>query len=495
MQFGRRSGVFLHASSLPGPHGVGDLGDGARKFLDFLARAGQRYWQFCPLGPTVGVHGESPYQSFSAFAGNPIFISLERLRDDGWLTDDKLESAPEFDPREAEYERARAYKEPLLWTAFERFEAEASEAERAAFETFREREAWLDDYALFVALKEREGGAPWPEWPAGVRDREPDALASAREELAEAVRYREFRQFVFDEQWRALRAYADERGIEFVGDVPIYVGLDSADVWASPEVFQLDEAGRPTAVAGVPPNAGDAGQRWGNPLYDWETLRERGYDWWLARFERLFDLADAARLDHFQGFDRYWAIPADADDPAAGEWREGPGAALFEAIRAELGDIPFVAEDLGLMAESTVALRRSFGIPGMRVPVYADWCREGDGYQPMHYPEDAAAYSSTHDSDTVVGHYESLPEPQRDCLRYNLGVDGSEIHWSMIDAVWGSEATLAFTTLPDLLGLGSEARFNTPGTTEGNWRWRVTEDQLTDDIAERLRELTDIHVR
>lgn len=495
MRFGRRSGVFLHASSLPGPHGVGDLGDGARTFLDFLARAGQRYWQFCPLGPTTGVHGESPYQSFSAFAGNPIFISLERLRDDGWLTDDELEPAPEFDPRAAEYEGARAYKEPLLQTAFERFEAEASESERASLEAFREREPWLEDYALFVALKEREGGAPWPEWPAGVRDREPDALASAREELDEAVRYREFRQFVFDEQWRALRAYADERGVEFVGDVPIYVGLDSADVWASPEAFLLDESGRPTAVAGVPPNAGDAGQRWGNPLYDWETLRERGYDWWLARFERLFDLADAARLDHFQAFDRYWAIPAEADDPAAGEWREGPGAAFFEAVREELGELPFIAEDLGLMAESTTSLRRRFDIPGMRVPVYADWCREGDRYQPMHYPEDAAAYSSTHDSDTVVGHYEGLSEPQRDCLRYNLGVDGSEIHWSMIDAVWGSEATLAFATVPDLLGLGSEARFNTPGTTEGNWRWRVTADQLTDDVAERLRELTEIHVR
>lgn len=496
MRFDRQSGVFLHVTSLPGPHGVGDLGAGARAFVDYLAEADQSLWQFCPLGPTSGAHGDSPYQSYSAFAGNPLLVSLERLRERGWLADEDIEPVPDFDPNRTEYDSVREYKLPLLRTARDRFEADASADERAAFDEFRERASeWLDGYALFMALKREFDREPWTNWPTEVKTRDEAALERYRDDLGEEIRFREFCQFVFDRQWHDLAEYAHERGVELVGDLPIYVALDSADVWAVPEAFQLDERNEPTVVAGVPPNAGDAGQRWGNPLYDWKTLREDGYGWWLARLRRLFDLVDVTRVDHFKGFDAYWAIPADADEPAAGEWRDAPGIDFFETVEAELGDLPFVVEDLGFPDPSLVELRERFEFPGMRVPHYANWCEAGNEHQPMHYPENAVGYTSTHDTNTLVGYYRALPDDQRDCLHYNLGVDGSEIHWSVVDAVWASNAVLAFTTMQDLLGLDEEARFNTPGTGAGNWGWRVTGDGLDEDVAARLRELTDLHIR
>ena len=496
MRFDRQSGVFLHVTSLPGPHGIGDLGDGARAFVDFLADARQSLWQFCPLGPTSSAHGNSPYQSFSAFAGNPFLISLDRLRDAGHLTEDDLEPVPDFDARETEYDRVESYKMERLRAAFERFEADADDDEREALDDFRDREAgWLDGYVLFMALKREFDGRLWTEWPDEVKTRDPDALDRYRDELADEVRFREFCQFVFDRQWRDLKGYAEDAGVRLVGDLPIYVALDSADVWADPEAFQLDDANDPEVVAGVPPNMGDSGQRWGNPLYDWGHLADSGYDWWMRRFSRLFDLVDVLRLDHFKGFDAYWAIPADADDPAAGEWRSGPREAFFETVREEFGRLPFLVEDLGFLDEGVTSLRDHYEFPGMRVPHYADWCRQGDMYQPMHFPENAVAYTSTHDTDTAVGYHESMADDQRDCMHYNLSVDGSEIHWSLIDAVWNSNAALAVTTMQDLLGLGSEARFNTPGTAAGNWRWRVTRDGLDGDVADRLAGLTDMHVR
>jgi len=501
MRFDRRAGVFCHLTSLPGPHGIGDLGSGARAFVDWLAAAEQSYWQFCPIGPTASVHGDSPYQSYSAFAGSPLLISLDRLVDHGYLGEGDLRvpeggaGDPDFPEGHVDYDRVRAYKTDRLRTAAERFYATADGDARAAVEAFREREsAWLDDYALFRSLRTRYNGA-WTEWPESVRARDPDALATHREELAEEIRYREFVQFVFDRQWRALAEYAAERGVEFVGDLPIYVALDSADVWASPEAFDLTPEHEPAAVAGVPPNPGDDGQRWGNPVYDWGTLRETGYEWWLDRLDRLLDLVDVARIDHFKGFDEYWAIPAGTDDPAAGEWREAPGHDFFETVEAELGTLPFVVEDLGFIDQGLVDLRDRFGFPSMRVPHYADWCREGDMYQPMHYPEASVGYTSTHDTNTLVGYYGSLPEHQQDCLHYNIGADGSDINWSMIEAVWRSDAVLAFTTVQDVLGLGGEARFNRPGTATGNWTWRCPEDAFRGDDAQRLARVTDEHVR
>lgn len=499
MRFDRSDGVFCHVTSLPGAHGIGDLGDGAEAFLSFLGDAEVDHWQICPLGPTMDSAGESPYQSPSAFAGNPLLIDLNGLVADGWLDDDDLEPVPDFPKDRVDYDAVREYKLPLLRTAFERFDA-ADPAGRGAggdagIDAFREREPWLSDYALFRATSAARSEGTWAEWPEPLRTREPEALAAARERHAEAIRFREFVQWTFDRQWRDLREVAADEGVAIVGDVPIYVALDSADVWANPEAFRLDEENRPTAVAGVPPNPGDDGQRWGNPLYDWDRLAQRDYDWWMARFRRLFDLADVARLDHFLGFVKYWAIPADGD-PADGEWREGPGRDLFEAVEREFGQAPFIAEDLGFGEPAMDELMAEFGFPGMRVPQYADWCAEGDQYQPMHYPEGVVGYTSTHDTDTWVGYFEDLPERQRDCFRYNVGADGDRaVEWEIIDEVWSSEAVLAMTTMQDLLGLDSGARFNEPGTPEGNWQWRVRREALSDDIADRLWELGGRHIR
>jgi len=495
MDFDRQSGVFLHLTSLPGPHGIGDLGDGAREFLSFLQQAEQACWQFCPLGPTSSAHGNSPYQSFSAFAGNPLLISLDRLVDDGWLTDEDLQPVPDFDEHSVDYEAVGDYKRNQLRTAHEQFRETATDDDYAALDEFRDEESWVDDYALFRALKQKHDGVAWVDWPEPIRTRDPDALSEAREELSEEIEYQTLIQYWFDKQWQAFKADAEEKGIKLVGDVPIYVGLDSADVWSSPEAFQLDDQNRPTAVAGVPPNAGDSGQKWGNPLYDWETLADNDYDWWGRRLGRLFEQVDITRLDHFQGFLEYWAIPTEADSAAEGEWRDGPGAAFFEAIEAQLGELPFIAEDLGFPDAELQALMDRFDFPGMRVPQYADWCQGGNEHQPMNYPKNSVGYTSTHDTDTFDGYYQTLSERQRDGLQYNLGVDGSEINWSMIEAVWRSDAVLAFTTMQDLLGLDSHARFNTPGTLDGNWTWRVTSEGLDERIAKKLGTMTAIEIR
>lgn len=494
MRFDRQSGVLLHVSALPGPHGIGDLGAGARAFVDFLEHAEQSLWQVCPLGPTSPVHGNSPYQSFSAFAGNPLFVDLRGLVEAGWLTDEEIQPTEPFPQDRVDYERVSEFKTERLRTAYERFEA--AEDQPDGFDAFREREAhWLQDYTLFRALKTAHDGAAWTEWPADHRDRDPAALERVSEDRCDEIRYHAFVQWVFDRQWRDLVDYAHDNGVRLLGDLPIYVGADSADVWANPERFQLRDDGTPAAVAGVPPNPGDDGQRWGNPVYDWERLREAGYDWWLDRLNRTFDLVDIARLDHFKGFHEYWAIPADAAEPAAGEWRPGPGGDFFETVRDELGELPFVAEDLGFLDPGVTGLRDEFDLPGMRVAQYADWCEAGHMYQPMHFPGNTVGYTSTHDTDTVVGYYRDLSDRQRDCMQYNLGTDGDEIHWDLIEAVWNSDAGIAMTAMQDLLGLGSEARFNEPGTTHGNWTWRVTDEELDPDVSERLWEVTDRTLR
>lgn len=488
MNYERSSGVFCHLASLPGAHGIGDLGEGARAFCSFLDAADQTYWQFCPVGPTTAGHGHSPYSSPSTFAGNPLFVALDDLRERGWLTDDETTAPPEADPEDVNYDAVAAFKRDRLRTAAGRFDPGA----HPEFAAFREREAgWLDDYALYAALKDEHDGAPWAEWPDPLRERDPDALDDARARLADDVRYHAFVQWRFDAQWRELRGYAAERGIDLVGDVPMYVALDSADVWANRDAFAVDDGGNPAVVAGVPPNPGDDGQRWGMPVYDWDALGASGYDWWLDRLERLFDLVDVARLDHFKAFDAYWAIPADSADPADGEWRPGPGPAFFDAARERLGDLPFLVEDLGFLDDGMLSLRDRYDLPGMRVPEYADWCADHHRYKPADYPRDCVAYTSTHDTDTAVGYYRSLGETQRDCLHYALGTDGADVAWDLLRAVWDSPAVLAMTTVPDLLGRGSDARLNTPGTTEGNWRWRVTHDELDEDLAERLAAVTE----
>jgi len=496
----RTSGVFLHLTALPGPHGIGDLGAGSRAFLDFLSRANQSCWQFCPVGPTSGAYGHSPYGSDSAFAGNPLLIDLRDLAARGYLTDSQLEGPAEADPSTVAYDAVTAFKRDRLRDAYRRFDTEAEQTARESFARFRARESnWLTDYTMFAALKTANDGAAWTDWPEDLAGRDPDALAAARETHSETIAYHAFVQWVFDEQWRALRSAAADRGIDLVGDLPIYVAPDSADLWANPEAFELDGDGTPSVVAGVPPNPDDEGQRWGNPVYDWEHLRATEYRWWVDRIERLLSLVDFARIDHFKGFDQFWAIPADAEDPAAGEWRDAPGGELFDAVANALDHdptgLPVIAEDLGFLDAGVIELRDRFDIPGMRVPQYADWCSEGNRDKPVNYPSDCVAYTATHDTDTVVGYYHDLPDRQRDCLHYALATDGTAVHWDLIEAVFDSDATLAMTTVPDLLGLGTDARFNTPGTTDDNWQWRVTEAQLDTDVADRLAGITTATLR
>jgi 4-alpha-glucanotransferase len=423
-------------------------------------------------------------------------IDLRDLADRDLLSAADLDPARAFPADQVAYDRVAPFKRERLRRAFETFQATATPAQREALEAFREREsAWLEDYALFRALRRSFDRQAWTDWPEPIRTREPDALARRREEHAGEIRYRVFCQWCFDEQWRALRAAADERGIGIVGDLPIYVAQDSADVWANPAAFDLTPECQPAAVAGVPPNPGDDGQRWGNPVYDWEHLAGTDYEWWVRRVRRLLDLVDVARIDHFKGFESYWAIPGDATDPADGEWRDGPGAALFERLASELGSLPFLVEDLGFLDPELAALRDRFDLPGMRVVQYADWCAEEHRHKPVQYPPSAVAYTGTHDTDTVVGYYRDLDDEQRECLHYALATDGEDVHWDLLEAVYNSSANVAMTTVPDVLGLGSEARFNTPGTTEGNWAWRARRDQLEGEWVDRLGTVTETVLR
>ncbi|MFC6865217.1 4-alpha-glucanotransferase [Halomicroarcula sp. GCM10025817] len=500
MTFDRSSGVFLHLTALPGPDGVGTLGAPAHDFVDALAAADQSLWQFCPLGPTAGGFGNSPYQAYSAFAGNPLLVDLEALRAAGWLTDADLADRPDFDEHWVEYDRVNAYKTDRLRRAFERFRTTATDDDRAALDAFAAANAaWLDDYALFRALQTAFDDDGWTSWPAAVRERDPDTLSRYRDDLADEIELRVFCQFCFDRQWRALHEHANERGVSLVGDMPIYMGLDSADVWANPDLFDLDEANEPAAVAGMPtnPDGHGEGQRWGNPLYDWDAMRAEDYAWWVRRFESLLDRVDVVRVDHFKGYEQYWAIPAGTANPADGEWRDGPGEALFEAVEAALGDLPLVVEDLGGVTPELRAFRKRLGLPGMKVALYADWCAEDHEYLPHRYPEDSVAYTSTHDTTTVVGWYEDVAsDRQRDCLQFALDTDGSAVHWDVIEAVWATDSVFAIAPFQDLLGLGGETRFNTPGTADGNWTWRLTRSGLADDaVWTRLSDMTEAHRR
>jgi 4-alpha-glucanotransferase len=488
----RRSGLLLHVTALPGPDGIGTFGEGARAFVDFLADCGGSVWQVCPLGPTEGVHGHSPYSSPSAFAGNPLLVALNPLVEAGWLDAGALDARPVGDRHRVRFDAVREFKRARLEAAFEGFQETATDAEREAFEAFRERETdWLADYTLYVALKAEFDGDPWTEWPASLRDREAEPLAAARERHAATLDYHAFVQWLFDRQWRALHDYAAKRGVEVVGDMPLYVAADGADVWANRDTFDVGSDGHPAAVAGVPPDMDDSGQRWGNPLYDWDHLRETGFAWWRRRFDRMYDLFDVVRLDHFKGFEQFWAIPADADSPTEGEWHEAAGHDLFAAVREDQGGLPAIAEDLGHVTEGMEDLRTGFDLPGMRVPQYADWCAEHHMYKPRDYPADVVAYTGSHDTDTVVGWYDGLDERQRECLHYALETDGSDVHWSMLEAVWRSDARLAVAPVQDLLGLDSHARFNTPGTTDGNWDWRVNREALEDGLAAEVSDLTE----
>ena len=496
----RRSGIVLHLTSLPGSHGQGDLGDEARRFVDWLAACGQSLWQVLPVNP-VGP-GHSPYQCPSAFAGSPGLLALAPLVRAGWLPASALDAAPPFNAAGADYELALPWRWQRLQQAAAGFFARGTAAERGRFEAWCAAEqAWLDEWCLFAALKDAHHGQPWWAWGGPLARRDAGALAAARSAHAEAMRVHAFVQWQFDEQLRALREYAQSRGVFLMGDVPIFVAHDSADVWSRPELYFMDERHQLTVVAGVPPDGfGPDGQRWGNPLYRWDRMAKDGYAWWVARLKRALAQADLVRVDHFRGFAGYWEVPATCPTAREGRWAPGPGPALFEAFRAALGhDLPVVAEDLGTITPDVVALRDDFGLPGMRIvqEAFNGW---GDGsaaaqaqhpFLPHHHVPHALAYSSTHDSDTACGWWAGArPEVRAFAAEYLACNDAARIHWALIRATSQSVARLALFPLQDVLGLDSGHRMNRPGTADGNWRWRFTWPMLEPQAATWLARIT-----
>lgn len=487
----RRCGILCHPTCLPGPYGIGDLGQAAYQFVDFLASAGQTAWQILPLGPTG--YGDSPYQPFSAFAGNPLLIDPRQLAEDGLLSEDDLTPPSSIAEDRVHYGEVIGFKQAVLRCAH-RGLGSASDALRHEFAAFRHAEqAWLDDYGLFMALKQRQNWASWVEWPRDLVQRQPEALAYWQRELGHEIEYHALAQFLFERQWQRLHHYAQRQGVQIIGDLPIFVGHDSADVWANQQLFQLDEAGQPTVVAGVPPDYfSPTGQRWGNPLYRWEMLAQSGYDWWVQRLERALAQVDLVRIDHFRGLVAYWQVPGDEPTAINGTWVPGPGRAFFDAMRAALGDLPIIAEDLGLITEDVTALRQELGLPGMTVLQFAFAGPTTNPHLPYNHERVSVVYTGTHDNDTTAGWYASLPEKERHRVRVYTGSDGSEIHWRLICLAMTSVSDMAIYPLQDVLGLGSEARMNYPGQAQANWAWRYTPDALRPELADALAELARI---
>lgn len=498
MRFPRSGGVLVHPTSFPSPYGIGDLGNGAREFVDFLVRAKQSIWQILPLGPTG--YGDSPYQSFSAFAGNPLLISPDLLVRDGYMPADLLVDIPAFPTNRVDFGWAIQYKQRLLKLAFLNFDSSAKGKQKAAFDQFCQENAdWLDDYALFMALKEhhkdRDGGV-WNTWPEQIAK---GILTTKREwakRLEPELRFHKFNQHVFFEQWLALKAYANDNGIRIIGDVPIFVALDSADVWANPDLFFLDDAGAPTFIAGVPPDYfSQTGQRWGNPLYRWDVLAQNAYSWWVKRLRMAFTQVDIARIDHFRGFEAYWEIPATEPTAEIGQWVKGPDAAFFESMQEQLGHLSIIAEDLGVITPEVEELRDHFEFPGMKILQFAFGGERKSSFLPHNFGRNCVVYSGTHDNETTLGWYRNASRDEQDHVRRYLARDGTDIAWDLIRLAYASVADTAVIPLQDLMSLGNEARMNFPGKTGGWWTWRYSSEMLTDFIADRLGEITEIFGR
>jgi 4-alpha-glucanotransferase len=507
MIFPRCSGILLHVTSLPGPHGIGDLGATAHRFVDFLAESGQTIWQVLPVSPTG--YGDSPYQCFSAFAGNPLLIDLIKLQEQGRLEAGNLSGVSRPPKDYVDYAKVIDLKQALLRKAARHFFFNSSEADSHSFTAFCKDNAWwLDDYALFMAGKDFHQGVVWTEWNSGLAHRDPSALSHWRKKLSAEIEVNKFAQFEFFRQWEELKSRCQRHGIRIMGDIPIYVAHDSADVWAHREMFQLNEDGRPTVVAGVPPDYFSAtGQLWGNPIYRWDVLARSGYRWWVDRFRASLKLFDMVRLDHFRGFEAYWEVPADATTAIGGKWVKGPGRELFEVLQTELKELPVVAENLGVITPEVESLRQEFGFPGMSLLQFAFGNDpQGPSFRPHNYTRELAAYTGGHDNDTTVGWWTSTGVgestrsaedicKEREFTKAYLGFENEPIHWVFIRAVMASVAAIAIVPLQDVLGLGSEARMNLPGTVIGNWKWRYRENALTGEIKTKLRQLTRIYDR
>jgi 4-alpha-glucanotransferase len=490
----RGSGILLHPTSLPGPDGIGDLGEGAFRFVDWLARGQQRYWQVMPMVPTG--YGDSPYAALSAFAGNPLLISLDILIGDGLLDPHAFRITP-FSEERVNYNGARAQKDKALRAAFERFRERPPEPLAKEFADFVSGEAWwLKDYCIFTAIKQEQSGASWVEWPRELKFREPAAIAAAKKRLADEIQYQKFCQWLFRRQWYALRVYANDRGIQIIGDIPIFVALDSADVWANPDLFRLDVERNPVAVAGVPPDYfSKDGQLWGNPLYDWDAIHASQYRWWIDRFKALLAIVDIVRIDHFRGFAANWSVPAEEPTAANGWWDRGPGRALFDAVRSSLGTVPIIVEDLGLITSDVVALRKELGLPGMAVLQFAFDGDPRNVYLPHNVDRHSVLYTGTHDNQTTVGWFKSAPDAVRDQVLTYLGRDGNDIAWDFIRLTLTSQSLISIFPMQDVLRLGDEGRMNTPGRADGNWSWRMRWTELEPGLADGLSRLSHLTAR
>ena len=476
---------------------MGDMGIEAYRFIDFLVESDQQYWQVLPLGPTG--YGNSPYSCYSAMAGNPLLINPELLRDDKLLADEDFANLPEFPLDYVDFERAIALKVPLLKKACENFKANASPVKQKEFSAFCEsKENWLEDYALFMALKDNFGGVSWNNWEPEIARREPESLEKWRQQLNAEIYYYKYVQFEFFRQWTELKRYANLRDIKIIGDIPIYVAHDSADVWSHREIFCLDEAsGEPALMAGVPPDYfSSTGQLWGNPVYNWEKLQANNFEWWVERFEAIFAYVDVTRIDHFRGFEAYWAVKRGQETAMYGEWIKAPGTALLDLINQKFGDLPIIAEDLGVITPEVVALRDRYEFPGMKILQFAFGAGPGDPFLPFNYDRNCVVYTGTHDNDTTVGWFNQLQNYERDeVLRYLGCIDPQGIHWSLIRMGWMSIANMAIVPYQDLLGLDTDARMNFPGKPEGNWGWRYRSEALNREVGDRLKTMTYISGR
>ena len=495
--FERSSGILFHPTSLPGKYGIGTLGKEAYAFIDFLKKSRQKLWQIFPLGPTG--YGDSPYQSFSSFAGNPYLIDFDLLIEAHLLSEEDLRDVFFGDNEEyIDYGAVYNQKYPLLRKAYENFKSSDNHEMRENLEHFkRENASWLNDYSLYISLKNHFNGLPWNEWAHDIKNREHGAMEHYRNELADDIEYHNFIQFLFFKQWGDVKRYANENGIKIIGDIPIFVAADSSDAWANPEIFLFDEERKPVKVAGVPPDYFSAtGQLWGNPLYNWQKLKETNYSWWVERVRANLSTCDIIRIDHFRGFEAYWAVPYGDDTAINGQWEPGPGIDLFNAIKSQLGELPIIAEDLGLMTQGVIDLREATGFPGMKILGFAFDSGEENDYLPHTYTRNCVVYTGTHDNDTLVGWFQKAKEEDRQFARDYLNSRADdEIHWDAIRGAWSSVACMAISPVQDFLGLGSEARINTPGVASGNWQWRLKQGVLTDELAERIAKLTRIYSR
>lgn len=507
MRFPRASGILLHPTCLPSPYGIGDFGQEAFGFVDFLKDAGQKIWQVLPLNPTG--YGDSPFQCFSAHAGNHLLISLEKLREQGILKGSDFSGQPAFPESQVDFGNVIEWKTNLLKRAATRFLSDGAGEDRRAFDLFcANNDSWLPDFALFMACKAEQGGIAWNLWPADIAQRTSPALKAASTRLSESILAVQYWQFEFFREWKELQVHAHQAGIRVVGDIPIYVALDSADVWTNPEFFQLSNNGQPLKIAGVPPDYFSAtGQCWGNPIYRWDRLRETGYRWWIERFRAALELYDAVRIDHFRGFEAYWEIPGGQTTAINGRWVKGPGEEFFAVLEREFRDLPIIAENLGVITPEVEAIRARFRFPGMAILQFAfGKDPQGPSFRPHNYTRELAAYTGTHDNDTTVGWWNSSGAndstrtaedvvKEQAFARSYLNLHDEAIEWVMIRAILSSIADLAIIPLQDVLGLGSEARMNLPGTASGNWRWRFRPGALTPQLAKRLHEMVVLYDR